>query len=307
GVVTAAVLLTAIASWLYAGAALSPIERVVDAARQVRDSRDPTRRVPHRGPPDEVGQLVATFNEMLAELADAYASLDRSHQRMRQFLADCSHELRTPLTRIRSTMDLLTRTGDSEDAEFRQRALADVAAETDRMARLVHQLLILARADAGAVIQPRPVRLDQIVETAYRQTRRTSDGVTLSAPPDALTGAVVDGDADHLTQLLLILLDNAVKYTPPPGEVRIDADRDDGYARITVADTGPGVPEEDRERIFERFYRGRNAGSATGTGLGLAIARWIVDQHHGSIDLDSSPNGSRFTVRLPLASAPQVS
>jgi len=304
GVVGAAVLLTGVASWLYARAALSPIERVVDAARQVRDSRDLTRRVPHRGPPDEVGRLVATFNEMLAELADAYASLDRSNQRMRQFLADCSHELRTPLTRIRATVDLLARTGEDDDAAFRDRALADVAAETDRMARMVHQLLILARADAGATIEPRPVRLDQIVDTACRQAKRTADGVTLVPPaPGALAGATVDGDTDHLTQLLLILLDNAVKYTPPPGEVRVDAARDGTSARITVTDTGPGIPEQDRERIFDRFYRGRNAGMATGTGLGLAIARWIIDQHHGHIELDTSPNGSRFTVHLPLTGA----
>jgi two-component system OmpR family sensor kinase len=200
-------------------------------------------------------------------------------------------------------VDLLTRTGEPDPA-FRDRALADVAAETDRMARMVHQLLILARADAGATIEPRPVRLDEILTTACRQALRTADGVTLVPPaPGALAGATVDGDTDHLTQVLLILLDNAVKYTPPPGEVRVAAACDGACVRITVADTGPGVPEEDRERIFERFYRGRNAGMATGTGLGLAIARWIVDQHHGRIELDSSPNGSRFTLHLPLAGA----
>ncbi|MGH3734991.1 MAG: sensor histidine kinase [Micromonosporaceae bacterium] len=301
GVVAAAGLLTAVASWWYARTALSPIDRVVEAARQVRDSRDLTRRVPHRGPPDEVGRLVGTFNEMLAELADAYASLDGSHQRMRQFLADCSHELRTPLTRIRSTVDLLARIGDDE-GEFRQRALADAASEIDRMARMAHQLLILARADAGATLQPRRVPLGEIVDGACRQAERASNKVTLLAPPpEVLAGVVVDGDADHLTQLVLILLDNAVKYTPPPGEVRLDAARDDDTARISVTDTGPGVAAEDRDRIFERFYRGRNAGMATGTGLGLAIARWIVDQHGGAIELDSSANGSRFTVRLPLS------
>lgn len=308
-VVGGAVLFTALASWLYARAALRPIERVVDAASAVRDSRDLARRVPRRGPPDEVGRLVATFNDMLAELQQAYASLDRSNQQMRRFLADCSHELRAPLTRIRSTVDLLARTdatdsGDTsaDDAAFRSRALADVAAETDRMARMVRQLLILARADAGATIERRPVRLDEILDAAYRQAERVADGLRLVPPqPDALTGAVVEGDADHLTQALLILLDNAFKYTPPPGEVRVEASRDGGTARITVADTGLGVPPEDAERIFERFYRGRNAGSTTGTGLGLAIARWIADQHHGRLELESSASGSRFTLVLPLA------
>lgn len=310
-VVTTAVLLTAFAGWWYARTALSPIDRVVDAARQVRDSRDLTRRVPQRGPPDEVGRLVATFNDMLAELEDAYASLDRSNQQMRRFLADCSHELRTPLTRIRSTVDLLARTGETapgetatDDGAFRSRALADVAAEIDRMARMVRQLLILARADAGATIEPRPVRLDEILDTACRQAERMADGLRLvPAAPGALAGAVVEGDADHLTQALLILLDNAFKYTPTPGEVRVEADRDRAHARITVEDTGLGVPAEDAERIFERFHRGRNAGGITGTGLGLAIARWITDQHHGQLMLDSSPSGSRFTLTLPLAAA----
>ncbi len=191
GVITGAVLVTALASWLYARAALRPIDRVVEAARAVRDSRDPTRRVVHRGPPDEVGRLAATFNEMLAELADAYASLDRSNQRLRQFLADCSHELRAPLTRIRSTVDLLDRLDDTEateDVAFRSRALADVAAETDRMARMVRQLLILARADAGATIEPRPVRLGDVLGAACRQAGRMANGVTFVPPPDDALG-----------------------------------------------------------------------------------------------------------------------
>ncbi|MGH3712320.1 MAG: sensor histidine kinase [Micromonosporaceae bacterium] len=303
GVIAVAVLVTAVASWLYARAALSPIDRVVDAARQVRDSRDLTRRVPARGPPDEVGRLVSTFNDMLAELEQAYASLDRSNQQLRRFLADCSHELRGPLTRIRSTVDLLARTGEGDDGALRSRALADVASETDRMARMVRQLLILARADAGATIDPRPVRLDEVLDAAYRQAERMAYGLRLVPPePGALAGAVVDGDADHLVQALLILLDNAFKYTPPPGEVRVEAGRDQAQARITVADSGLGVPDEDTDRIFERFQRGRNAGGVTGTGLGLAIARWIADQHHGGLRLDTSPSGSRFTLTLPLAS-----
>jgi signal transduction histidine kinase len=129
-------------------------------------------------------------------------------------------------------------------------------------------------------------------------------GLTLVPPlPGALGDVVVHGDADHLHQLVLILLDNAFKYTPPPGEVRIEADRDDRWVRITVADTGLGVPAEDTGRIFDRFYRGRNSTAATGTGLGLAIARWVAEQHNGRIELATSPNGSRFTLRLPLAAA----
>lgn len=301
-VVGGVVLLTALVGWLYARVALRPIGKVVDAARAVRDSRDLSRRVDHRGGADEVGRLAGTFNEMLTELQDAQRSLDDSNQRLRQFLADCSHELRAPLARIRGTVDLLARAGcDDTDAAFRSRGLAEVAADTDRMARMVRQLLILARADTGATIDPRPVRLGDVLATVTRQARRMANGVTLHAPPTgALTGVTVSGDADHLEQLILILLDNAFKYTLPPGEVHLDTHRTDDGVRIVVTDTGLGVPDEDTDRIFERFYRGRNAGAATGTGLGLAIATWIATQHGGRIELTSAPGGgSQFTLHLP--------
>jgi two-component system, OmpR family, sensor kinase len=311
-VIATAVLLTALASWLYARGALRPIGQIVAAARSIRDSRDLSRRVPQHSSGDEVGKLVETFNEMLAELEDAYRSLDRSNQQMRQFLADCSHELRAPLARIRSTVDLLGRLDepterDSDDAAFRSRALADVAADTDRMARMVRQLLILARADAGATIDRRPLALADVVSAACRQAARMADGIKLVPPAtEPLTGVMVRGDADHLEQALLILLDNAFKYTPPPGEVRVATRRDGMHARIDVTDTGLGIPPEDRNRIFERFYRGRNATAATGTGLGLAIATWIASQHGGTLELRGTQGeGSCFTLRLPLAAVPE--
>lgn len=304
-VVALAMTLTCAASWLYARAALKPIERVVDAAGAVRDSRDLARRVPHQAAPDELGRLVEAFNDMLAELDDAYTSLDRSNQQMRQFLADCSHELRCPLARIRSTVDVLERVDGAEapdDVAFRSQALADIAAETDRMARMVRQLLILARADVGASIEPRPVRLGRVLGAACRQAERMTTGIALVAPsPDALGDTVISGDADHLEQVLLILLDNAFKYTPPPGEVRVEAVREGNDARISVSDTGLGVPPEDADRIFERFYRGRNSTVATGTGLGLAIASWVIEQHHGRIEYARADNGgSRFSIVLPV-------
>jgi signal transduction histidine kinase len=301
-VVAGAMLLTAMASWLYARAVLRPIDRVVRAAGAVRDSRDLSQRVSHRGPPDELGRLVATFNGMLAELDAAYRSLDRSHERMRQFLADCSHELRAPLTRVRSAMDLLGRLGD-EDPEFRSATITAAATETDRMSALVRNLLLLARADAGANIQRRPVRLAIVLTAAGDRAGRMADGVTLYTPdagqPD---GVVVDGDADHLEQLVLILLDNAVKYTPPPGEVWLSAHVTGTEVVITVRDTGLGIPAEDLPHVFGRFYRGRNANAASGTGLGLAIGQWIAGQHGGYVDAASAPGeGSTFTVHLPLA------
>jgi signal transduction histidine kinase len=257
---------------------------------------------------------------MLAELESAHQALDESNQQLRRFLADCSHELRAPLARIRAAADLLarmdgggpgneggSRSGDAE-AAFRSQALADIAEDTDRMARRVRELLILARADAGATIEPRPVRLADVLAVACRHAERMAGGLRLVVDPDAETAlcdAVVAGDPDYLQQVLLILLDNAVKYTPPPGQIQIGARVEDGHAEVTVADTGIGIPVEDRERIFERFYRGRNAAASTGTGLGLAIASWVVTQHAGRLTVTSTPGvGSRFTVRFPLSADP---
>lgn len=281
---------------------LRPIDRVVRAAGAVRDSRDLTQRVSHGSSRDELGRLVAAFNGMLAELDAAYRSLDQSNERMRRFLADCSHELRAPLTRVRTAMDLLSRLGDDEP-EFRSRTITAATTETDRMSALVRNLLLLARADAGTTIRRRPVQLAEVLTVAGERAGRMADGVTLHTPaagePD---GVVVDGDADHLEQMVLILLDNAFKYTPPPGKVRLDTHLADTKVLVTVQDTGLGIQAEDLPHVFDRFYRGRNANAVDGTGLGLAIAQWIAGQHGGHIDVASTPGeGSTFTIHLPLA------
>jgi signal transduction histidine kinase len=302
GVTAGAMLITALASWLYARAALRPIDRVVRAAGAVRDSRDLTQRVSHGSSRDELGRLVAAFNEMLAELDAAYRSLDQSNERMRRFLADCSHELRAPLTRVRTAMDLLSRLGD-DDPEFRSRTITAAATETDRMSALVRNLLLLARADAGTNIRRRPVQLADVLTAAGERAGRMADGVTLHTPAAGESdGVVVDGDADHLEQMVLILLDNAFKYTPPPGKVGLDTHVTGTEVLISVQDTGLGIQAEDLPHVFDRFYRGRNANAVDGTGLGLAIAQWIAGQHGGRIDVASAPGeGSTFTIRLPLA------
>ena len=302
GVTAGAMLITALASWLYAREALRPIDRVVRAAGAVRDSRDLTQRVSHGRSRDELGRLVAAFNGMLAELDAAYRSLDQSNERMRRFLADCSHELRAPLTRVRTAMDLLSRLGD-DDPEFRSRTITAATTETDRMSALVRNLLLLARADAGTTIRRRPVQLAEVLTVAGERAGRMADGVTLHTPaagePD---GVVVDGDADHLEQMILILLDNAFKYTPPPGKVSLDTHLTGTKVLVTVQDTGLGIQAEDLHHVFDRFYRGRNASTVDGTGLGLAIAQWIAGQHGGRIGVVSTPGeGSTFTIHLPLA------
>ncbi|MGH2349135.1 MAG: HAMP domain-containing sensor histidine kinase [bacterium] len=299
----AAVLAAGAVSWLVARGALRPVERVASAAAAVTRSRDLTQRVEYAGPSDEAGQLAATFNSMLAALQEATAQLDASNQRLRQFLADCAHELRAPLTLIVSNLDLLARVGPT-DPGFGAKALGDIREEADRMARLITQLLILGRADAGAIMTPRPVALAGVVANAVHQSRAMADGVHVTdAAGDALSGVMVNGNPDYLTQLLLILLDNACKYTPAGGAVRVEAAADGPTVRLVIEDTGTGIDPGDVPRIFDRFYRGRNAAGTPGTGLGLAIAQWIVQQHGGRIAVDTTAGrGSRFTVFLPVLS-----
>ncbi len=251
------------------------------------------------------GLLIVVIGAALlvtAALGAVFAlALDRSHQRMRQFLADCAHELRAPLTRMLSTLDVLARVGPT-DPEFRTQALADVRDDTGRMARMITQLLILARADAGTPMPAEPVALSAVVADACRQGRDMAKGVRFEGPNgDALDGVTVRGNADYLRQLILILLENAIKYTPVGGEVQVTASIGDGHIRITVADTGSGIAADDLPRVFDRFYRGHNARGTTGTGLGLAIARWVAEQHGGTVNVESAPGrGSRFSAVLPI-------
>lgn len=293
--------LTGTLGWLFAALTLRPVSRVTGAAERVRTSRDLTQRVVHRGPADEIGRLAETFNAMLAELDAAYESLGRSNERLRQFLADCAHELRSPLTLLLSNVDLAAKLGDA-DPQFRTQALADIQAAAERMARMITQLLILARADSGIAMQQQPVRLRDVVEAACRDEERMVEDVQFDpGSHDQLDAVVVRGSSDHLRQVLLILLDNAVKYTPTGGQVRVRSGIDDGWARVSVIDTGVGIDPQDLPYVFDRFYRGSRTKGATGTGLGLAIAQWVAAQHGGRIEVESTPaKGSRFTLLLPV-------
>jgi signal transduction histidine kinase len=289
-----------VAGWLLAHTALQPIDRLAQAVQDIGAAQDFGRRVPHDGPRDEIGRLAVTFNEMLARLQLAYEKLNAALAAQRRFVADASHELRTPLTSLRGNIGFLRRVVDMEPTD-RDAALADVASEVERMSRLVSDLLTLARADAGQHLPRKYVELAPLVREVARQACFLSEGGV-----DVMLGqvdeAAVQGDPDHLKQLLLILTDNAVKYTPEGGQVRLAALRDNGHLRLEVADSGMGISAEDQARIFERFYRADRARPPGGAGLGLAIARWIAEEHGGSISVSSRPGeGSLFVVDLPVA------
>jgi two-component system, OmpR family, sensor kinase len=311
GVSGAGVLAAVVAGWLLARAALRPIDELANTADAIGAARDFGRRVPlHSSQRDEVGRLAAAFNRMLGELQAAHEQLGASLAAQRRFVGDASHELRTPLATLRGNVELLRHMatasppGDNGQAGI----LDDVAAEAERMGRLVADLLLLAQADAGQHLTLRPLDLAEVARDAARAARLLRGGMALDLV-DLPEGLWVRGHEDRLRQVLVILLDNALKFTPAGGWVTLAAEkvrRDDAdWIAIRVADTGPGIPPTEQARIFDRFYRGAAARSIEGTGLGLAIARWIAEEHHGTIELESTPGkGAVFTVWLPSAPAP---
>lgn len=282
--------------WGVAAHALRPIAALTDAAGAIARSREFSSRVsvdsmqPTR---DELGRLAETFNEMLASLEQAYST-------QRRFVSDASHELRAPLTAIQANLELLRDRKDMPAAE-RERATSEAAREAGRMARLVADLLALARADTGTALHREPVELDRVLMDVVGEARHLANGQRLEI--GTLQPSTIEGDPDRIKQLLLILVDNAVKYTPPGGRVRLSLSRDENAATFVVKDTGIGIPPDELPRVFERFYRADPARSRDpgGTGLGLPIARWIAGQHGGTVELESTPGrGTTATVRLPL-------
>jgi len=285
--------------WFLAGAALRPIHRITDTAQAIGAERSFSRRVEHVGPADEVGRLAVTFNAMLAELESAYRQLEGSLDSQRRFVADASHELRTPLTTVRGNIELLRRDPPIE-ADERAEILVDTTGEVDRLIRLVNQLLVLARVDAGQELLREPLPLKPLIEDVCRQAK------LLAPDRSILYGPAVDlsimGNRDALKQVLLILLDNALVHTAAGATVEIGVSATGGRAAISVRDTGAGVAPDALPHIFERFYRGQVSRSGAGTGLGLSIARELVRAQDGTIAVESQlGQGSVFTVTLPQA------
>ena len=276
------------ASWLVAGRALKPLKDVAGAADEIGRSRDFGRRLPKRKSRDEVALLSTSFNRMLEQLQDSFES-------QRRFVADASHELRTPLTTIQGNAGLLAH-GPPIAEPVRRAAAADIAEETERMGRLVDRFLTLARADSGLRLELAPVDLRRVVVDVGRQAAAVHPERKFEVE---VVDARVAGDEDALRQLLWILVDNASRHAR--STISIDLEVDSGWARLMVGDDGPGIAVEERERVFERFYRADRSRSGHGAGLGLSIARWITDQHGGRIIADSSrAGGAGLYVDLPL-------
>lgn len=286
--------LSFLASWLLARRALRPVAALTATAGAIAQSRAFSRRVSDGGDRDELGRLATTINEMLTSLEGAY-------QGQQRFVAAASHELRAPLTVVQANLELLQRgEGRLSEAE-RAQMIGEAHAEATRMARLVADLLVLARADAGIPLRREPVELDRVLLAVIGEMRHLARGQRLEV--GAFEPILVQGDPDRLKQLILILIDNATRYTAAGGRVTVDLRRAANGVTIEVRDTGVGIAPEHLPHVFERFYRADPARSrdAGGSGLGLSIARWIAEEHGGTVELVSVPGkGTTATVRLPV-------
>lgn len=262
---------------------LRSVESVRVAATSISES-DLTRRVEVHGD-DQVARLAESFNALLERVEHAFRA-------QRAFVDDAGHELRTPITIVRGQLELL-----SEDPEERQRTLALVTQELDRMSRIVNDLLQLAKAEQPSPLELDLVEMGDLVRDLGEKVRPLADRSWLIEGADS---RAVVADRDRLTQALLQLVQNAIDHTADGDKIAIGASIDGDLARLWVRDNGPGIPPEERERIFERFHRASGRRSE-GAGLGLAIVRAIVDSHGGHVSVESSPDqGTTFTIELPV-------
>lgn len=286
---------TTIVGWLVSGRAVRPLADLAETTDEIGATGDLSRRLPAVRAKDEVGRLTSSFNQMLASLDEARRRLAASLDAQRQFVADASHELRSPLTTIRSNAGFLTDRPDAADADRRE-AIADIAAEAERMSILVDDLLMLARGDEGLEIARRPVDLALMAAEVGRRATRL--GIEVDVAQDGSVAVI--GDEPSLDRLMWILVDNARKHGAQP--IRLEILASPTRAAIRVIDSGGGFPEGSADKVFDRFYRADPARSPAGTGLGLAIARWIAEAHGGTVSAENrSSGGGVVTVDLPRA------
>lgn len=312
-----ALLLAGLGGFFLARKSLAPVVSMSEQARQI-GAENLERRLPVANPRDELGQLASTFNELLARL-------DASFDLQRQFMTDASHELRTPLSVMRTTTQVILERPRRDENEYRD-ALAMIDDQARRLARIVDDMFTLARADAGRRPLDRAVfYLDELIAETARAASvlAARKGVTVETSRSPEVSYY--GDEHLLRQMLLNLLDNAIRHTPAGGGVHVSLNQFEKRCEVVVADTGEGIPAEAQPHIFERFYRADKArsrsdanvhgpngapngaangganGAGGGAGLGLSIARWVAEAHGGTIRLvRSDPGGTVFAVALPL-------
>jgi heavy metal sensor kinase len=284
-------LLAGIGGWLITGRFLAPIEAITSTAGEMT-AETLNRRIDYQGPDDEIGRLVSTFNMMVERLNGSFSAL-------KSFSADVSHELRTPLTIMKGEVDLALRR-ERGGAEYRD-ALGSVREEIDRLSGVIDDILTLARTDIGQqALEIRTIDLAPIVGNVVARLAPIGESKGVKVHRCSRDPLELAGDAPRIERLLTNLVDNAVKFTPSGGDVFVDYRISRGHAVVTVKDTGPGISQEHREQVFDRFYRVPESGPQ-GTGLGLSIASWIARAHGGWIEIgDAVGGGAEVNVWLPL-------
>jgi heavy metal sensor kinase len=285
--------LGSLGGWILARRSLSPIGYIASKARHITNKNLNERLVP-RGTDDEMDSLIRTINDMIARLEDSF-------KRMAEFTADTSHELKTPICALRGEAEVLL--SKSRSAEEYQEGLVHFIERFDELNRMINDLILLSKSDTGELeLKLAPLRLDLLIKEMGHLFQVLAEQKGISLEIDAAKDITVIGDKLRLQQLFTNLIDNAIKYTQE-GSIRITIEKREDNARVQVTDTGIGIPQEEQEKIFNRFYRIEKSRSKEtgGVGLGLSIAEWIVQAHQGRIEVESELNrGSTFTVYLPM-------
>ncbi|HEU4701517.1 MAG TPA: HAMP domain-containing sensor histidine kinase, partial [Conexibacter sp.] len=274
--------LALLAGLMVARRAMAPIAELTASAREIERTRDPGRHVPQPEADDEVAELARTLEDMLQALDAARAETEALLARQREFVADASHELRTPLTSVLANLELLAEQVEGEDA---QAAVSSALRSSQRMRRLVADLLLLARADAGRAAPHRPVDMGQVLVEVAAELEPLADRGGRHLTVAAHEPLVVDGARDELHRLALNLIENALRHTPPGTHVHAGLASPGEEVVLTVEDDGPGIADELRPRLFERFVRGRGDGGS-GSGLGLSIVRAVAASHGGTVTIE---------------------
>ncbi len=292
-VIPLALLFAGAGGWWLASIGLRPVTQMARRAATI-----PLTGTADLGPvprDDELGQLARAFNALVSRLRAAL-------QTQRQFMADASHELRTPVSVIRTASDVALTLDQRDESEYRD-ALAITGAQAQRLGRLVEDMLTLARADVGAYpLHPVNLYLDDVIEDCRRAVAVLAAQRNITVTATGATDVPVQGDEELLRRLVVNLLQNAVQHSPQGGTVFVDVSPNGSRVYVRVADSGTGIAESDRARVFERFVQLDPSRRAEGTGLGLPIAKWIAEIHQGSLTVESTgPTGSTFCVVLPIA------
>ncbi|MFL5900856.1 MAG: ATP-binding protein [Solirubrobacterales bacterium] len=300
-------LLASLGGVAIAARAMRPISALTATARQIAATGDPSSHMPDPKVEDEVGELARTLEQMLRSLDAARAEREAAMKKQREFVADASHELRTPLTSVLANLELL-QASLRQPQQDEDRAMVDSALRSSRrMSRLVADLLLLARADAGRISTRRPCDLAEVAGNAAAEVTPVLGDRELTIENDR--PLQIEGNPDELHRLVLNLLDNAARHTPPGARIELRLRSEGGDAVVEVADDGPGIPAQIRSQVFDRFVRGEGPADTAvgpGSGLGLAIVRAVATAHGGNVEIsESKAGGALFCVRIPRATAKQ--